>query len=68
MRGRAVVEAGTTGGARVRLEGCPSCGRPIVLDHCGVVADGAAYVDLAAVDLAAVDFAQRLHLAGCPGR
>jgi hypothetical protein len=60
---RAVVEAGRAGGVRVRLDGCPRCRRPLVLEHCGTVVDGEPMADLAAVE-----FAQALHLATCRGR
>lgn len=63
MAGRAIIEATRTGGPRVRLDGCPRCRRPMVLDHCGVDGgDGGQYVDLDRIGLA-----QRLHLATCTG-
>ena len=49
-------------GPRVRLDACPSCGRTMTLDHCGVIVDGDPYVDAAQVRLA-----QRLHLRQCGG-
>lgn len=49
-------------GPRLRMDGCPGCGRQLVLDHCGVVKDGRPYVDGDRVDLA-----QRLHLRSCAG-
>ncbi len=56
-----ITELSTTG-PRVRMNACPSCSRPLVLDHCGVVEDGEQYLDVAAVDTA-----QRLHLRSCSG-
>lgn len=56
-----IIELSATG-PRVRVGNCPSCSRPLVLDHCGVVEDGAQYLDINRVNLA-----QRLHLRSCPG-
>lgn len=47
---------------RVRMNGCPSCGKPLVLDHCGVIEDGQPFLDVVRVRLA-----QRLHLRSCAG-
>ncbi len=58
-----VVITGTAGGPRVRVDGCPRCGRPLQLDHTGLIRDGEAYVDLDAVS-----FAQSLHVSTCAGR
>lgn len=56
-----VVSTVTGIGMRVRLEGCPGCGRPLVLDHASMIGAGGAEVP----DVHAVDRAQRLHLASC---
>ena len=55
-----VTEVSTAAPPRVRMKDCPCCGKPVVLDHCGVIEDGAPYLDVAAVELA-----QRLHLRSC---
>jgi hypothetical protein len=53
----------TDQGPRVRLEGCPRCRRPLVLDHAGRTGlDGMPEADPVRVLLV-----QRLHLASCPG-
>lgn len=57
-----VVITGTATGSRVRLQACPGCRRPVVLDHCAVTDSEGAMVDLDRVQLA-----QRLHLASCTG-
>lgn len=62
MRSVAVVTK-TDQGPRVRLEGCPRCRRPLVLDHAGRTGlDGMPEADPVRVLLV-----QRLHLASCPG-
>ena len=62
---RVIISPGQTATAapRVRVDGCPRCGRPIQLNHIVTTEDdGDQYVDLGAVA-----FAQALHLANCPG-
>lgn len=61
---KAIVEAGTDSGPRVRLTDCPMCRRPMTLNHAGMVDDdGDQYVDMTTIALA-----QRLHLVQCDGR
>lgn len=57
-----VIQSTPTGRARVRLDGCPRCYRPLVLDHCSETRG-----DREVVDLNRVAFAQNLHLANCSG-
>lgn len=53
----------TTTGPRVRMDGCPGCGRSLRLEHCGGIHDsGRPYLDTDRVALA-----QRLHLRACTG-